>query len=175
MPEPDKSALIVLVPDAEPIVGAFRKRLDISAIAGLPAHITILSPFIPPESLSQAHVSDLRAFFSDQRRFEFSLGGLCAFPSVLYLAPDPLASFDALTKASVACFPNYPPYGGAFAQPVPHLTVAQQPPAESLEAVTEGVLVAAASRLPLACSAHEVALAFKRNGRWSIRESFPLA
>jgi hypothetical protein len=175
MAEQDMSALVILVPEADPIVGAFRTRFDTSAIAGLGAHITILAPFIPPGSPSQTDVSNLRAFFAGHPAFEFSLVGLCGFPSVLYLAPDPLTSFDALTESTAARFPQHPPYGGAFASPVPHLTVAQQPPAEDLEAVAGSVLAATASHLPLACSAHEVALAFKRNDCWSVQECFALA
>ena len=175
MAEQDMSALVILVPEAEPIVGAFRTRFDTSAIAGLGAHITILAPFIPPGSLSQTHVSDLRTLFAGHPAFEFSLVGLCGFSSVLYLAPEPLISFDALTQATTARFPQHPPYGGVFASSVPHLTVAQQPPAEDLEAVAGSVLSATAMHLPINCSANEVALAFRRNDRWSVQECFALA
>src|SRR5688572_29643564 len=175
MAEQDMSALVILVPEVELIVGAFRTRFDTSAIAGLGAHITILAPLIPPASLSQTDVSDLRTLFADHPAFEFSLVGLCGFPSALYLAPDPLTSFDALTEATAARFPQHPPYGGAFASPVPHLTVALQPPAEDLEAVAGSVLTATALHLPIACSAHEVELVFRRNDRWSVQERFALA
>jgi hypothetical protein len=44
-----ESALVVLVPEAEPLVGPFRERYDPSASAGMPAHITINYPFLPME------------------------------------------------------------------------------------------------------------------------------
>jgi len=170
----DKSALVVLVPAAEAVVGAFRRQYDVSAICGLAPHVTILTPFIPPESVTPSVRVDLQTFFARQPRFAFSLEGLCGFPNVLYLAPEPLERFDALTRATVARFPGFPPYGGDFSSPVPHLTVAQRPPADDLAAVSRDFLSAVKSRLPLSCSAHEVALAVKRAGRWSIEERFPL-
>jgi hypothetical protein len=175
MPQDDKSALVVLVPGAEPIVGEFRMQFDISGISGLPPHVTILSPFAPPKSLGRTLLANLRAFFAREPLFDFSLVGLCGFPTVLYLAPEPLGSFDSLTNATAARFPDYPPYRGAFASPVPHLTVAQRPPADDLVSVCQSVLEIAATYLPLSCCAREVALAVKHGGRWSVEDHFPLA
>jgi 2'-5' RNA ligase superfamily len=46
---------------------------------------------------------------------------------VLYLAPRPDEPFRALTRAACAAFPGYLPYGGAFADSVPHLTIGERP------------------------------------------------
>jgi hypothetical protein len=43
------SALVVLVLEAEASVKPFRDRHDPSAAAGMPAHITLLYPFKPPD------------------------------------------------------------------------------------------------------------------------------
>jgi 2'-5' RNA ligase len=172
--ERDKSALVLLVPEAEPLVGEFRSRFDISAASGLPAHITILTPFAPPDSLSRNTMAELRALFAGHARFEFTLAGVCGFPSVVYLVPEPLGSFAALTHASAARFPGYPLYGGAFEDPVPHLTVAQYPLAEDLAAVSDCIVSRVGRSLPVHCRAHEVSLAVKRGGYWSVEERFAL-
>jgi hypothetical protein len=57
---------------------------------------------------------------------------------------------------------------------VPHLTVAQQPPAEDLDAVEAKLRPKAKGILPLTCAATEVCLVFKRDGRWSVAERFAL-
>ena len=44
-----ESALVVLVPEAEAIVGRLRQRYDPSAAVGMPAHITLNYPFLPGE------------------------------------------------------------------------------------------------------------------------------
>ena len=46
---------------------------------------------------------------------------------VLYLAPRPDEPFRALTRTVGAAFPGYRPYGGAFADTIPHLTVGDRP------------------------------------------------
>ena len=173
-PSIEETALVVLVPEAEPLVTRFRARFDRSAIAGLPAHITVLYPFLHPDSISIEIVSDIRSLFRDFGRFRFSLCGVCGFPGVAYLIPDPLAPFDALTNAAVARFPETPPYGGAFANLVPHLTIAQQPPAPCLAEITSRLLLEAGTMLPVECVATEVTLVIKRAGRWSIGPKFAL-
>lgn len=162
------------MPDAETLVSGFRSRFDRSAARGMPAHITVLYPFLHPDSLTVGILRDLHSLFLGHRRFRFTLGGVCGFPDVVYLAPEPLAPFDGLTRAVAARFPETPPYGGVIADPIPHLTLAQRPPAPSLEEVSERFVREVGVRLPLECAADEVALAVKRAGRWSIGPGFAL-
>ena len=175
MPTDEETALVVLVPEAEAIVSPFRSRLDRSAIHGMPAHVTVLYPFVHPDHVSVDLVATLRSLFAHSERFQFSLGGICGFPGVVYLVPDPLGPFDTLTAEVVRRFPAFPPYGGLVVNPVPHLTVAQKPPAESLPNVVSDFIESCSGRLPLDCTAASVELAVKRQGRWSIPERFPLS
>lgn len=170
----DETALVVLVPEAEPLVAEFRSRFDRSALRGMPAHVTVLYPFRHPDAVSSALVGELRSLFLGHARFRFCLGGICGFPGVVYLAPEPVRPFDSLSEVAAARFPDTPPYGGAIAAPVPHLTIAQQPPAPCLAEVSSHWLASMGARLPLVCSAREVALALKRAGRWSIGPRFAL-
>ena len=79
----DESALVVLVPEAESLVQAFRDRYDPSAAAGVPAHITLLYPFRPPGEIDRAMLDDLRGWFQGFASFRFSLasGGKRALQS----------------------------------------------------------------------------------------------
>jgi hypothetical protein len=47
-PEAVLSAAVLLVPEAEPVVGVTRARYDRSGRWGVPAHVTVLFPFVPP-------------------------------------------------------------------------------------------------------------------------------
>ena len=47
-----QSAFVVPVPEAEPWVKDLRERYDPIAAVGMPAHITVLFPFIPPDLLT---------------------------------------------------------------------------------------------------------------------------
>ena len=50
-----QSALIVTIPEAEEAVGLHRAQFDEPAGFGIPAHVTVLSPFLPPAEVD-AHV-----------------------------------------------------------------------------------------------------------------------
>jgi hypothetical protein len=41
-------------PKAEPVVGQLRARLDRAASRGIPAHVTVLYPFVPPGQITPA-------------------------------------------------------------------------------------------------------------------------
>ena len=69
-----------------------------------------------------------------------------AVPGVVYLAPKPAALFIAFTQAVVERWPDHQPYGGAYEEIIPHLTVAYR------ETVPSGL----AGRLPLTAKAEEV-------------------
>src|SRR5205085_2386586 len=90
----------------------------------VPGHITLLAPFLPEDQLDDGTWETLGEFFADITPFSFELTDVCEFPSgVTYLAPEPAATFRRLTSELHRLFPEFPPYGGAFDEIVPHLTV----------------------------------------------------
>src|SRR5512144_919904 len=97
--KPVESALIIAVPEAEPLVKALRERFDSSAAAGVPAHITILYPFMPPDKITPDVLAELRELFAQFQAFGFALPETRLFPDVFYLAPSPAEPFKALTHA----------------------------------------------------------------------------
>ena len=106
----DESALVMLVPEAEPLVKPFRDRYDPSAAAGVPAHITLLYPFRSPGEIDRAMLDDLRGCFQGFASFRFSLAPIRRFPDgVLYLAPDPDEPFRRLVLAIWDRYPETPP------------------------------------------------------------------
>jgi len=171
----DETALVIEAAEAEPLVAEFRAAFDRSAVEGAPAHVTLLYPFLHPDAISDEELRELGAFFARRASFDFELAGVCGFPGVLYLVPDPLPPFDGLTRALADRYPACPPYGGAFADPIPHLTVAQSPPAPSLDDVAARFQARADAVPPIRCTAGSVTLLVKRGGRWSRGPRFPLA
>jgi 2'-5' RNA ligase len=75
-----ESALVVLVPEAEALVKPFRDQYDPSAAAGMPAHITVLYPFKPPQDLTAAVVTALQELFTRFSSFTFSLAHVRRLP-----------------------------------------------------------------------------------------------
>jgi 2'-5' RNA ligase len=108
MPE---SAILVPVTAAEPVVGRLRARLDRSASRGIPAHVTVLYPFVSPGQITPAVIQMTAAAVRSVPAFGCRFAGLGWFgEDVLWLAPEPAGPFRALTAAVHAAFPQYPPF-----------------------------------------------------------------
>lgn len=170
-----QSALGVLVPEVETLVRPFRDRYDPSAAKGVPAHITILVPFKPPETITAEVLNTLRQLFARFALITFTLAEVRRFPNVLYLAPLPDAPLKALTHALVERFPETPPYGGVFAEVIPHLTIAQLADAAQLNQIAQDFEQAAFGRLPVMATVTEVVLLDNTTGLWQTRARFALS
>lgn len=169
-----EAALVILVPEIEPLVGAFRLKHDPSAGMGVPAHITIDYPFLPGIDPGQHLHRELAELFAKIDAFQFTFRDLARFPDVLYLAPDPVAPFKQLIDMVVAGFPESLPYGGAFDNIVPHLTIAQTEDEEILKSIERQLARLLPEYLPLSTRAEHVWLMDNRTGIWQKRNSFPL-
>jgi 2'-5' RNA ligase len=169
------SALVVLVPEAEASVKPFRDRYDPSAAAGMPAHITLLYPFKPPDEVDEAVLDSLRHCFRRFAPIHFSLSSIRRFSvEVLYLAPEPDEPFRQLTLAIWDRYPETPPYGGKWPNIVPHLSVAWLADEQQLDGITNDFVEASQEQLPIRATASEVALMDIRSGRWQVRAMFSL-
>ena len=170
MPE---SAFIVSVPEAEGLVSSLRERFDASARIGVPAHITVLVPFMSPELITPAVLHQAQAALSRVSSFAFSLARVGRFPSTAYLAPEPAEPFVALTQALVEEFPEFPPFRGEHSSIVPHLTVATGNVAEAEVAAVE-VAALVRSHGTVKSSCHSVALLENSSGFWKQMHVFTL-
>ena len=93
-----QSALLLPVPAAETAVGPHRARLDLSARDGVPAHITVLYPFLPPAEIRPDVLAELSRLFAGAPRFSFTLDRVRWFDeSVVWLGPSDESPFRALT------------------------------------------------------------------------------
>jgi 2'-5' RNA ligase len=167
-----ETALLVPVPAAEPVVERHRLAHDPAAVGGVPAHITILYPFVPPPALDDSVERKVAEVLHGFSAFAFELRDVRRFPGgALYLAPEPVEPFIALTNAFAVRWPEHPPYDGSFTEIVPHLTVAMTPGAPVHEIARE-----LDGGLPIASRADEVWLMEgRKGGGWSRRAAFPLS
>jgi 2'-5' RNA ligase len=124
-----ESAIIVPVTVPQTIA-RLRERMDPSAAQGVPAHVTLLYPFMPVDGLDDAVRRKVGHIVASEQSFTVTFRGVARFPNVVYLPPEPADPFHRLTAALVEEFPDFPPYEGAYETVVPHLTVAQDVPAD---------------------------------------------
>lgn len=170
----NESALVVLIPEAEPLVQDFRKLYDPSAAWGVPAHVTILYPFIPPQDITPEVFVSLKEIFSSYPTFSVKFAQTMDFPDTLFLAPEPADPFIEMTKAVVRVFPEYPPYSGGFSEIVPHLTIAQMGETEKMVRIRSDFLIASKGKLPFTARVDSVTLIDDLDGPWQIRQRFAL-
>lgn len=164
------SAVVVPVREAEPVVGEWRRRHTYDAPLGMPAHVTVLYPFVPSERLGEAEqrVGELVAATP---AFELVFSRTARWPELLYLEPDPAEPFVALTRALAAEWPEHPPYEGVHDTVIPHLTVAESED----QALLDRIAVQVEPQLPITLYVREVCLFVEDdNGRWREHTRLPL-
>lgn len=168
-----ESALIVAVPEAEPLVGRFRERYDSSAAVGVPAHVTLLYPFVAPEAIDDAVTSALTALFASAEPCDIVFSRCARFePRVLYLAPEPEDVFLRLMHRIYDRWPECPPYHGTIPAHLvcPHLTVSDSIEGEHLDRIELSV----AGGLPIWSRLAEALLIDNVSGRWTTRARFAI-
>ncbi|HEU5264775.1 MAG TPA: 2'-5' RNA ligase family protein [Gaiellaceae bacterium] len=139
----------------------------------IPLSLTLLYPWIPQDSVTDADVEELRSFFTSRRPLAFDLIGVAEFPDVVvYAVPDPDDELRATMRALWARYPRYPPYGRPDGDPPPHATLGR------LEGDHAISLAAAKERveplLPVRCEVREATLMeeYERD-RMRVRASLP--
>ncbi|WP_367139810.1 MULTISPECIES: 2'-5' RNA ligase family protein [Streptomyces] len=153
-----QTGLIVRIPEAELAVRGWRSRLDPSAQAGVPAHVTVLFPFLDESRIDALVYPALADVLGRHQAFDLRFERCGRLPGVLYLVPVPDSELRQLTETIADCWPEAPPYGGRFAEIVPHLTVAQRQEDTVLEEIED-----------------DLAGKMYDGTKWQERASFPLA
>lgn len=165
-----RTAVSVHVPEAEPVVGAWRREHTNDAPLGMPPHVTILHPFVPRAGLAEAEPR-LAELVARHEAFGATFARTARFPSLLYLQPEPAEPFQRLTEAVAAAWPEHPPYEGAHDTVVPHLTIAESEDASLLDSIAAEV----ERQLPLRRRVEHVSLFVEDDGgRWSEHSRLPL-
>ena len=165
-----QTALVIVVPEAEALVGALRLQHDPAASLGVPAHVTILYPFRAEVDAETSH--SIATLAGSTPVFDARFASVGRFPGeVVYLAPTPRALFKRMIDEAVSAFPDCPPYSGTIDDPEPHLTIADgvdPPTADELERVV-------APGLPITMRVDRLTLLTQDDvGGWSISRSWPL-
>jgi 2'-5' RNA ligase len=161
-----------------PALEEIRGRATSGPRAGVPAHITLLSPFVPTDSIDSSTLARVADVLAGVRAFEVTFarvqrwGPRAGAPEgLVWLDPDPPQGFVLLTRALWRAFPDHPPYGGLHNEPIPHLTIASH-----AQKTFDAIETEARRRLPFRRRVAVVALLVEGvDGHWRTSNGFSLA
>lgn len=165
-----ETAVLIPVPQVDPVVDRWRQRYEPGWAKGIPAHVTLCYPFMPPEQVDEELKGRLTALFRGTAPFPFRFARTKRFPSTLWLDPEPWEPFADLTEALCATLPSVRPYGGRFDRVIPHLTIADQVTEQTMDRLDAAI----APLLPVRAEATEAWLMEGDDDGWVLRQAFPL-
>jgi hypothetical protein len=111
--------LLLITPDAEPLVGRWRAEHDDAARFGIPAHVTVRTPFLPPEQWRDPALSSLESFLP----VEVTLARLEDRPGGLVVVVEPDDVLREITEAVGLQWPTLLPHKGNRPDLAYHITV----------------------------------------------------
>lgn len=168
-----RTLLALMVPEAEPLVGEMRARLDPSARLGLGSHITLVYPWLDSADVTDEALGRLRRVVAGQAALSFRLDRVDAFPSTVWLSPSPFEAIASLAASLEAAFPERPRIGPTFDRYVPHLSVAR-----NVRKDGDNIAVALHDRLrrhgPVDCLCKDVHVMERGSAGWRALVSLPL-
>jgi 2'-5' RNA ligase superfamily len=108
-----------MTPEAESLVDPWRAEHDPAARFGIPAHVTVYTPFLPPEDWQDPALSLLERFLPT----EVTLARLESRPGGLVILAEPHDNLGAITDAVRLTWPALPPHKGNRPDLAYHMTV----------------------------------------------------
>lgn len=169
------SAIGIAFPQFAPALARWREPSLPAAMRAVPPHITLLGPW-RPAPLTPGDIVAVRKALAGIEPFRLTFRAIERFPSrgVLYLRPEPDAPLRELIQRLARAFPETPPYGGAVADPVPHLTIAASTPAADMDRLQDEITRELGRRLPLDALVREITIAEQQtDGTWIAAHRLP--
>ena len=163
-----ETAIVILLPELEPLVGGWRRRYTRDGARGMPPHVTLIFPFADGADLD-GRLGPLGRVLGAFAPFELAVTETARFPGLLYLRPEPEESFVSMTEALESAFPALPSYGGEFDDIVPHITVAV-----ANEEVLAGIERELVPQLPVRARVERGWLVENTPAGWRRHTAFPM-
>src|SRR4051794_10274025 len=111
--------------EIQAIATPIMRQYALESLIRVPAHITLMFPFVPYDQLGEA-AQTIQSICSHIKPFEITLSGYDQFPGVIFMKPANPEPIKAVFRQIYDAFPLYPPYGGAFGNDLhPHVTVGE--------------------------------------------------
>jgi hypothetical protein len=134
--------LMLMTPGADALLAHWRADHDWTAGRGLPAHVTVRTPFLEPPRWGEADVARvLRPFLPTP----VTLARLENRPGGLVILAEPDDALWRITDAATSAWPGLPPHKGSRPDAAFHITVVRTPDPDIRQAAWDAI----APHLPL--------------------------
>lgn len=169
MPRNGQTALVIPVPAADALLGSVENRHPGTVRAGVPAHVSLLWPFVGAAELDERVTEGLSELVAGHGPMPVEFGECYRRGGFIALRPDPIEGLTELTRRTHDRWPALLPYEGRYGDVEPHLTIATRASEETAVTIEQEV----SEQLPISAELCEVWLmAFEK--RWTLRRRFAL-
>lgn len=167
MPTNGQTGLVIPVPAADALLASVGARYPGTVREGVPAHVSLLYPFVAAAELDKGVTSALGELFAEQAPMPVQFAECYRRDGFVALLPDPTNGLKELVSKTRRRWPDVVPYEGVYGDVEPHLTVAMRCSAETAVTIEEEV----STQLPISAELREAWLvAFE--GQWTLRGRF---
>jgi 2'-5' RNA ligase len=133
--EYETALLIIPPPKVQSFAFSIRERYDTEWFNRVPAHITLLYPFVPSDQVDPT-AALLKMICVDLSPFELTLDKYGKFKDALFLEPSNPEPILELHQHLAKAFPDYPIYDGEHGDDLhPHMTLARFENTEEAEKI----------------------------------------
>ncbi|MGH3845329.1 MAG: 2'-5' RNA ligase family protein [Pseudonocardiaceae bacterium] len=167
MPTNGQTGLVIPVPAADPLLTLVETRHPGTVRQGVPAHVSLLYPFIDAAELDEQVSRALSELFIEQAPMLVEFVECYRRGGFVALRPAPIVELTELTRKAHDRWPDVVPYEGVYGDVEPHVTVATRASEETAMTIEQEVT----EQLPISAELREAWLvAFE--GRWALRGRF---
>jgi hypothetical protein len=162
-----QTGLVIPVPGADALLGSVGARYPGTVRAGLPAHVSLLYPFVVVAELDERVTTALHELFVEQVSIPVDFVECYRRGGFVALRPDPSDGLTELLSKTHRRWPDVVPYAGVYRDLEPHLTVAMGCSEQMAMRIEQEVT----AELPICAELREAwLLAFE--GQWKLRDRF---
>lgn len=167
MPTHGQTGLVIPVPTADALLTAVGARYPGTVRAGVPAHVSLLYPFVAAAELDERVTIALGELLAEQPPMRVQFAECYRRDGFVALRPDPIDGLKDLVSETRRRWPDVMPYEGVYGDVEPHLTVAMRCSAQVAVTIEQEVT----AELPISAELREAWLvAFE--GQWTLRGQF---
>jgi hypothetical protein len=167
MPTHGQTGLVIPVPAAEALLASVGTRYPGTVRDGVPAHVSLLYPFVATADLDEHVTTALQELLVEQVPIPVDFVECYRRGGFVALRPAPSDGLTELLSRTHRRWPDVVPYRGVYRDLEPHLTVAMRCSEQTAVRIEQE----ATAKLPIRAELREAwLLAFE--GQWTLRGRF---